>query len=193
MTVVRRRGAELETAISTAVMAELRERGYPGVTYDGVAARAATSKPVLYRRWPAKAEMVMAAVMASTNEAISSPDTGSLESDLEALLSAMRDNFGPSHRSAMLGMLTELDDDGAEALRSVIFRWGKDLVEPLVVRAQARGQLGEAPVPAAVLALPLDLARHELAMRGVLSDDRIATIVDTISAPLMRLHSSPAG
>ena len=36
----RRHGAVLERAIATAVMAELADRGYSGVTYDGVAARA---------------------------------------------------------------------------------------------------------------------------------------------------------
>lgn len=185
----RRRGRELETAISAAVMIELQQRGYPGVTYDGVAARAATSKPVLYRRWPTRAEMVMAAVIDSTTEAIAAPDTGSLAQDLEALLFAMRDNFGSSSRSAMLGLLAELDHEAAESLRAVIFRWGADLVAPLVARAQAREELGPGQVPTPILALPLDLARHELAMRGVLPTDRIETIVGIIVVPLMDLHS----
>lgn len=185
----RRRGRELQTAISAAVMTELRQRGYLGVTYDGVAARAATSKPVLYRRWPTRAEMVMAAVIDSTTEAIAAPDTGALAQDLEALLFAMRDNFGTSSRSAMLGLLAELDQHAAESLRTVIFRWGADLVTPMVARAQVRGELGPEQVPTPILALPLDLARHELAMRGVLPTDRIETIVGIIVVPLMNLHS----
>ncbi len=185
----RRRGRELETAISAAVMTEIQERGYPGVTYDRVAARAATSKPVLYRRWPTRAEMVMAAVISSTTEAIADPDTGDLTGDLTALLHAMRDNFGSTGRSTMLGMLAELDHDAAESLRALIFRWGADLVEPLIARAQARGELGPQKMPTAVLALPLDLARHELAIRGTLPTDRIETIVEIIVMPLMDLHS----
>lgn len=92
-------------------------------------------------------------------------------------------------RSAMLGLLAELDHDAAESLRTVIFRWGADLVEPLVTRAQSRGELGPTEVPTPILALPLDLARHELAMRGDLPTDRIETIVGTIVVPLMDLHS----
>lgn len=185
----RRRGAELESAVLAAVLAELAERGYAGVTYEGVAARAATSKPVLYRRWSTRAEMVMAAIIASTTPAIAVPDTGGLISDLEHLLVAMRDNFGPAGRATMLGMLAELDHDAAESLREVIFAWGAELVEPLVGRARARGDLGVGEIPTGVLALPLDLARHELAIRGAMPRERIVTIVETIAVPLMNLYS----
>ena len=39
------------SAIRDATYAELKEHGYSGVTFEGVARRAKTSKPVLYRRW----------------------------------------------------------------------------------------------------------------------------------------------
>jgi hypothetical protein len=89
------------------------------VTYDG-AARAATSKPVLFRRWPTKAEMVVAAVIDTTTEAIAEPDTGDLPGDLKMLLHAMCENFGPAGRSTMLGMLIGLDHDAAESLCALI-------------------------------------------------------------------------
>lgn len=189
MAKTRRRGAELETAILAAVLTELGERGYAGVTYEGVAARAATSKPVLYRRWATRAELVMAAIIASTTPAIAVPDTGSLVKDLETLLGSMRDNFGSTGRATMLGMLSELDHDAAASLRDVIFAWGADLIEPLVDRARHRGELGGQEIPTAVLALPLDLARHELAIRGAMPSERIETIVETIAVPLLTLHS----
>lgn len=193
MAASRRRGRELEEAITAAVTAELRDRGYAGVTYDGVAARAATSKPVLYRRWATRAEMVMAAVIASTTEAIAGPDTGDLTQDLETLLRSMRDNFGATQRATMLGLLADLDHDTAESLRALIFTWGAGLVEPLVARARARGELGSSEIPTPILALPLDLARHELAIRGALPQDRIETIVKTIVMPLLAMHSHAAG
>ncbi|MFB7652481.1 TetR/AcrR family transcriptional regulator [Streptomyces sp. NPDC056128] len=170
-------------------MSELRERGYSGVTYDGVATRAATSKPVLYRRWPTRAEMVLAAVIASTTEVVATPSTGDLVQDLKALLRSMRDNFGPTDRSTMLGLLAESNQDAAETIRALIYRWGADLVEPVVTQARARGQLGTGMIPTSILALPFDLARHEFAIRGVLPDERIDTIVDVIVAPLMVANS----
>ena len=48
----RRRGAELDSAIRTAVLQLLGDHGPDGVTMEAVAAAAHTSKPVLYRRWP---------------------------------------------------------------------------------------------------------------------------------------------
>ena len=36
------------------------------------------------------------------------------------------------------------------------------------------------------MALPLDLSRHELTIRGTLPTDRIDTIVETIVMPLMK-------
>lgn len=72
----------------------------------------------------------------------------------------------------------------------MIFTWGAHLVEPVVDRARSRGDLGTTDVPTAVLALPFDLGRHELSMQGVLPQERIDDIVDTITVPLLVMYSS---
>jgi AcrR family transcriptional regulator len=54
--------AALDAALLEAAWDELGEVGYPGFTLDGVAARAGTSRPVLARRWPNRAELVIAAM-----------------------------------------------------------------------------------------------------------------------------------
>jgi AcrR family transcriptional regulator len=180
---------DLETAIHAAVLDELEERGYAALTYDGVAARAATSRPVLYRRWATKAEMVLAAVIASRTEVTASPDTGRLATDLSAILGSMRENLGVPLRSTMLGLLAELDADSAESVRGLLSRWGADMVAPVVARARARGEIGSAQVPREVLALPFDLARHELTFRGTLPDERITAIVGVLVVPLVELYA----
>ncbi|HEY3610187.1 MAG TPA: TetR/AcrR family transcriptional regulator [Pseudonocardiaceae bacterium] len=58
----RRRGAELEAALHTATLAELTAVGYGRLTMEGVAARARTGKAAVYRRWPTKHELVLAAL-----------------------------------------------------------------------------------------------------------------------------------
>lgn len=58
----RRRGAELEDALYRATLAELEAVGYGGLTMEGVAARARTGKAALYRRWPGKQALVLAAL-----------------------------------------------------------------------------------------------------------------------------------
>ena len=47
--------------------------------------------------------------------------------------------------------------------------------------------------PAAVLALPFDLGRHELAIRGALPQERIDVIVYALVVPLLALHSHAEG
>ncbi|MGH3501225.1 MAG: TetR/AcrR family transcriptional regulator [Nocardioidaceae bacterium] len=58
----RRRGATLEDALYTAALAELAAHGYAALSMEGVAARAHTGKAALYRRWPSKRELVLAAL-----------------------------------------------------------------------------------------------------------------------------------
>jgi AcrR family transcriptional regulator len=58
----RRRGAELEYALYSATLAELTEVGYGRLTMEGVAARAHTGKAAVYRRWPTKHALVLAAL-----------------------------------------------------------------------------------------------------------------------------------
>ena len=99
----RRRGASLEAAILEAAWEELVAVGYPVLTMEAVATRAHASKPVLYRRWSNRPELVLAAVrhhakIASTEV----PDTGSLRGDVLALLREV------SERSAELAGLYQL-------------------------------------------------------------------------------------
>jgi AcrR family transcriptional regulator len=58
----RRRGEELEHALYAATLAELVAVGYDGLTMEGIAARARTGKAALYRRWPGRRELVLAAL-----------------------------------------------------------------------------------------------------------------------------------
>jgi AcrR family transcriptional regulator len=58
----RRHGQELQSALLTAGWDELVEAGYARLTMESVARRAGTSEPVLYRRWPNKDQLVLAAM-----------------------------------------------------------------------------------------------------------------------------------
>ena len=104
MTATRRRGAELDDAIYRAVFDELVDHGYVGLTFEGVARRAQTSKPVLYRRWPNRLDMVVAALTSASDDVIQASDTGSLAGDVEATLQL--DDF--------------LDRPAADALRAQV-------------------------------------------------------------------------
>jgi AcrR family transcriptional regulator len=62
----------------------LRQHGYDKLTLDAVAAAARASKATLYRRWPSKAELVLAAVVESLDQITIPPATGTLRDDLVA-------------------------------------------------------------------------------------------------------------
>ena len=94
----RRRGAALEEALLDAAWTELTERGYDDMTIEAVAVRAGTSRAVLYRRWPNKQELVLAALEHEVRkDVVVAPDTGSLRGDVIELLQQICDAMPFEH------------------------------------------------------------------------------------------------
>ena len=60
----------------------LQEHGYDRLTVDAVAAKARASKATVYRRWPSKAELVLAAFIEGIRQVAVPPETGTLRNDL---------------------------------------------------------------------------------------------------------------
>ncbi|HZX04007.1 TetR/AcrR family transcriptional regulator [Kribbella sp.] len=63
----RPRDAGVEARVLEAAMTEMRARGYDGLSVDRVAERAGVAKTTIYRRWPSKAELVMAMITELTS------------------------------------------------------------------------------------------------------------------------------
>ncbi|MFC5187538.1 TetR/AcrR family transcriptional regulator [Actinomadura harenae] len=77
----RPRDARIDETVPRAVLDLLDEVGYAGLTMEGVAARAGTSKPALRRRWRSLPHMVVEA-LARTVGTSPTPDTGCTHCDL---------------------------------------------------------------------------------------------------------------
>ena len=60
----------------------LQEHGYDQLTIDAVASAAHASKATVYRRWPSKAELVLAAFIEGVRQVAVTPNTGTLRGDL---------------------------------------------------------------------------------------------------------------
>ncbi|WP_139333262.1 TetR/AcrR family transcriptional regulator [Mycobacterium sp. SP-6446] len=60
----------------------LQEHGYDRLTVDEVASAARASKATVYRRWPSKAELVLAAFIEGIRQVAVAPETGTLRGDL---------------------------------------------------------------------------------------------------------------
>jgi AcrR family transcriptional regulator len=188
--VTRRRGTALEEALLHAAWEELVEKGYAGFTIDGVADRAHTGRQVLYRRWPAKRDLVIAAVTHyQAHNAVTVPDTGSLRGDLIAYLTEVL-----AKRAEMVAMLTinlaQLFAEGAgtpSQLRDRILGSGTPTIDAIFDRAITHGEADPTRLTPRVRALPFDLLRsHVLMTMGAVPDEEIVGIVDEILLPLIR-------
>lgn len=184
----RRRGADLDEAVYAAVRAELAERGYAGVTREGVARRARTSKPVLYRRWSSRAEMVIAALWHDRASFPATPETGSLSGDLKALLHNVARRATATGRETILGLLSELSPESARTVLGESSVERLQYVGDLVERARRRGEIGPEPLPEAVVRVPLTLARFHAIVAGRLDEEAIDEIVDQVFVPLVHQH-----
>jgi len=60
----------------------LVERGYAGVTIEGIAERAGVAKQTIYRWWPSKFEILMDTFLEDAENELRIPDTGSTAEDL---------------------------------------------------------------------------------------------------------------
>ncbi|MBJ7287942.1 TetR/AcrR family transcriptional regulator [Williamsia sp.] len=190
MTPTRRRGTELDDAIHRAVFGELVDHGYVGLTFEGVARRAQTSKPVLYRRWPNRLDMVVAALTSASDDVIHAADTGSLASDVEATLQLVLDRLESMGRSIALGVLADAAASPGTGTLRILQTKGIALSDTILERARARGEIGPAPLPERVRSLPFDMARYEFLVNGDLTADAIHDIVTTVFCPLVTLLSS---
>ena len=74
-----------ESELLAVTLELLQEHGYDRLTLDAVATTAHASKATLYRRWPTKAELVIAAFIEGVRQVAVDPDTGTLRGDLLAI------------------------------------------------------------------------------------------------------------
>lgn len=84
----RPRDTSLDDRILTAALGVMADAGLRGCTIDAVALRAEVPKSTIYRRWPSKDELQVAALERYVEESQPMPDTGTLRGDLSALFGA---------------------------------------------------------------------------------------------------------
>lgn len=193
----RRRGVALEAAILDAAWNVLETDGWNGFTFGGIAERARSSKPVLYRRWRTREELLRA-TLRRQGEVYQQdiPDTGSLRGDTIALLTELnelRSSVAAVMSMRLSAQFDELHLSPAE-LRAEMIGERQTSMEAIVARAMARGELGPKTPPARVISLPVDLIRHDFLMTlERVTPETIAQIVDDVFLPLARQSSGLAG
>ncbi len=98
------RSTQAYEAIMDATVAVLQEVGYQRLTIEGVAARAGVGKTTIYRWWPTKPSLVIAAVDRHLDLPPVQP-TGDSRSDVRALIQRVVDTFTTSPLGKVLPAL----------------------------------------------------------------------------------------
>ena len=185
----RRRGAVLEDALLEATWQELHDVGYAALTIDGVAQRAGTSRPVIYRRWATKADLVLAAVQRALHrEAVEVPDTGSLRGDLLTLMRQANHRTAPSAAllAYYLGPYFQETGTTPRDLRASVLGHRTTSIDEVLDRAAERGEIDAARLSPRMRTLAFDLFRHEALMTlAPVPDEVIEGILDEVFLPLV--------
>lgn len=190
----RPRDPAVDDRILAAVQEQLVTNGYAGTTIESVARAAGTGKSAVYRRWPGKVELVVAAVLA-LNAPVEVPDTGSLREDLIqcALHYAGGDERAAQVLASLLGELrtdpelfraasTAIGRPPVAALVEVIRRW----IRRGVVPEDTRVELIAGIIPTAAF------GSVTLRQRA-LDADAVAELVDHVLLPALGVSGGGRG
>jgi AcrR family transcriptional regulator len=136
-----------ETELLAVTLELLQQHGYDGLTVDAVAAAARASKATVYRRWPSKAELVVAAFIEGTREVAVAPNTGTLRGDLLRLGQVVCEQ-ARQHASTMRAVLVEVSRNAAlnDAMQHQLLDQRKALIQSILREAVERGEIDEAVI-----------------------------------------------
>ena len=127
-----------------ATLAVLDESGYGRLTIDEVARRAGTTKPAIYRRWPTRQHLVLAALGMRLGGA-RAPDTGCTLCDVDECLKVFVKAFRRITPEVLGPLLADCTNDPElqRAFMTTLFDPPRAAVKQTLNRAYERGDLRE--------------------------------------------------
>ncbi|MGO8964928.1 MAG: TetR/AcrR family transcriptional regulator [Mycobacterium sp.] len=136
-----------ETELLAVTLQLLREHGYDRLTVDAVAATARASKATVYRRWPSKAELVLAAFIEGVRQVAVPPETGTLRGDLLHLGRAICQQ-AQQQAGTIRAVLVEASRHPAlnDALQHQFLDERKALIQEILQQAADRGEIDESVI-----------------------------------------------
>ncbi len=165
----------------------LQEHGYDRLTVEAVAVQAKASKATVYRRWPSKADLVLAAFIEGTRCTAIAPRTGSLRGDLMDLGRSVCKQ-ACEHASSMRAVLNEMTHSPAlgEAMHDEFIAQRKQVIYEVLNDAVARGEIDASAINDEIF----DLLPGYLVFRSVVSgrpptEETVRTLVDDVLMPTL--------
>ncbi|WP_448322313.1 TetR/AcrR family transcriptional regulator [Streptomyces sp. CO7] len=139
----RPRQEHVTRAVLDAVVELVAESGMGALTMDAVATRAGVGKPAIYRRWPTKQELLIAAAESRIGP-LAVPDMGDFRAELRAVLTArMRAYRQPGVARLVAAVIGAAAEAGAEpaayrAYTERVMRETRQVLERGVARGDVR-------------------------------------------------------
>lgn len=133
-----------ESELLAVTLQLLQQHGYDRLTVDAVAVTARASKATVYRRWPSKAELVLAAFIEGIRQVAVLPDTGTLRGDLlqvgELVCQQAR-----QHASTIRAVLVEVSRNPAlnDVMQHQFLDQRKALIHQILRHAVDRGEIDD--------------------------------------------------
>ena len=164
----------------------LIEEGFERLTMDAVARRCGASKATIYRRWPSKTALVVAAA-AALFTAPDLPDTGDLRADLLACGRAYLHGEGRTAQVLAAVLTAAQHDTGLrDASRGALGAPYGGLFERVLTRAVDRGSVPETTDVETLAEVFPAIAYQRVAARGLrLVEDDVVRIVDGVLLPAL--------
>lgn len=188
---VRAPGRPLDPAIDEQLLRAtqdlLIEEGFERLTMDAVAKRCGASKTTIYRRWPSKTTLVVAAA-AALFQAPGVPDSGDLRRDLLACGRAYLHEEG-RNAQVLASVLSASRHDPAlrDAARQALGAPYEGLFERVLARAADHGIIGP-DVDLETLAQVFPAMAYEIvAAKGrLVTEEDVRRVVDGVLLPALR-------
>lgn len=169
-------------AVLDAVVELVAESGMGALTMDAVAARAAVSKPAIYRRWPTKQDLVIAAAESRIGP-LAVPDMGDFRAELHAVLTARMEAYRqPGIDRLLAGVIGATGEEGAvrEAFRAYSARVMSE-TRHVLERGVARGDVrADADLAAAATLVASSLVFRLVAEQRMPDEGLVESVTDLI-------------
>lgn len=176
-----------EVELLDVTLALLQENGYDRLTVDAVAATARASKATVYRRWPSKAELVLAAFTEGIRQVAVPPDTGTLRGDLLRLGELVCQQTA-QHAGTLRAVLVEVSRNPAlnEAMQHQFIDQRKALMQHILRLAVDRGEIDAAAIDDDLWdVLPGYLVFRSLVSGRAPTARTVASLVDGVILPAL--------
>lgn len=131
-----------EAEILAVTVELLQEHGYDRLTVDAVASAARASKATVYRRWPSKAELVLAAFIEGVRQVAVPPNTGTLRDDLLSLGESICQEV-VQHAGTVRAVLVEVSRNPAlnDVMQHQFMDYRRALIHHVLHQAAGRGEI----------------------------------------------------